>query len=93
MSPRFAAAAIEEPTPGIGEVLLCYRANAKKIQGPEGTLATNLPGGTRIRQSKHEKRSALRLSVGNGIPAPFEIDTKTSDVLCLPTEVRSIQPE
>jgi hypothetical protein len=96
--PRETAAVIDGSTPAGTDSLVCYQAAlATKFLN---TAAAGLVGatvGTSVdpKQSKHVKRklsegTQLFTTPGNQFPAPAQVDTSKTEMVCIPTTVTSV---
>lgn len=76
--------------------LLCYDARtATRIFSADASVLIGQRGQLAPPQSRHERRSrrfgtSVAVEPGAQFPAPFELDTMKSELVCLPTRVRAV---
>ncbi len=90
--PRETVANVTESLPGQTVTsLMCYQAKraSKIVHQASADLVTQVVG-TKLRQNKHIKRTAVFATPSNNFPVPTRIDTKGEDFLCVPSLVTSI---
>ena len=83
-------------TPATCRSLLCYQVKlSSKVASPAGAVLAEIPFDSGVQQQKHEKRSlsagtAPHTAPGNGFPAPLQMDTKKTELVCVPTDVTAV---
>jgi cysteine-rich repeat protein len=102
--PRATIATVDGSTPASATAMLCYQVKlATRLQSQTlldaGVLDGQMPPAMlfdRYRQRRHVMRAlaqgtAPHLTPGNGFPAPRQVDTLTTDLLCVPSAVDGVE--
>jgi hypothetical protein len=76
--------------PTTTDSLLCYQAKlASKVLSASAAALGNVALNTALKQSKHVKRSP-HTTPGNQLPAPLQMDTKGTEMVCVPTLITGV---
>ena len=95
-APRETTADIEPTTSGPVASLLCYQAKtATRVYSADASVQIGRRGQLQPPQSRHARRlkrfgNAVTLAPLAGLPAPFELDTSKSELICVPTRIRDV---
>lgn len=94
---RFTTATIDDSIATVrGQSLLCYQAKlTKKLVSTDAATLGGLLVGDKIKQRKHVQRrlkngTQVNVFPGNQFPRPVSVDTKKTELVCIPTEVLSV---
>ena len=97
---RATSATIVDSTPSMTESLVCYPAKAAtKVKGTTAAELLTLPVGQALapKQLKHVPRTLTTATQvftapGNLFPAPTQVDTSATEMVCVSSEVTAVAP-